>query len=486
MQPWLDLARVHAPLLIVLIPLCGAALAVAIPSTRLNWLIACAAALASTCLAADLLNRFVLAGGALPLAQEGVALTLDGVAAFALPLLAGAGALTMIAAGALLNGAADTRAAPFALALGLCMIAGWSGALLAADFVGLFLAVETAWLASVGLVALSGVRDRGALSGALRMLSAGGVAAALMLLGIGLIDRSVGSIEMSALAGARIASPDLASVGVGLIVIALALKAGIAPLHVWIGAAYGRAGPLAALALGVIGGAGALCVLSRVAVAAVSAPAIGAGIATALAALGVVSVAIGSIQAVGARNVRRLAAYAGAAQAGCILVSLALGSPAGIAAALVQIFAFAAAALALLGGAGALTGSPSLAALDGFARRAPLASAAIMFGALSLMGAPLTAGFLGRWRLIEAGVGGGWWWTAATVIFASLAAVFYGGRLIERLYFRRASATIEKSNDFWRFALAPALLAAIACVALGLEPSLLLRAANVAAQVAAP
>ncbi|MEJ0060489.1 MAG: proton-conducting transporter membrane subunit [Terricaulis sp.] len=156
-------------------------------------------------------------------------------------------------------------------------------------------------------------------------------------------------------------------------------------------------------------------------------------------------------------------------------MTLALGSPAGIAAALVQIFAFAAAALALLGGAGAITGSPSLAALDGLSRRAPLASAAIMFGALSLMGAPLTIGFLGRWRLIEAGVGGGWWWTAGTVIFASLAAVFYGGRVIERLYFRRATGAIEQSNDWRRFALAPVLLAAIAGVALALEPSVAAR-----------
>jgi multicomponent Na+:H+ antiporter subunit D len=366
------------------------------------------------------------------------------------------------------------------LALALCMIAGWSGALLAADFVGLFVSVETAWLAGVGLVALSGVRDRAALSGALRMLSAGGVAAAFLLLGVGLIERSIGAPDLGALASAQIATPGLASVGVGLVLIALALKAGVAPLHVWIGAAYGRAGPFAALMLGVVGGVGALCVLARVAVAAIGAPAIGGAIATALATLGVASVVIGSIQAIGARNVRRLAAYAGAAQAGCILVSLALGSPAGVAAALVQVFAFTAAALALLGGAGAIPGSPSLASLDGLSRRAPLASAAMMFGALSLMGAPLTMGFLGRWRLIEAGVGGGWWWTAATVIFASLAAVFYGGRLIERLYFRRATATIEKRNDWWRFALAPTLLVAIACVMLALEPSLLLRAANVA------
>ncbi len=135
MQPWLDLARLHAPLLIVLAPLIGAALVMASPSARLSWLIAWIAGIATAVIAVDLTNRFVLSGGALTRTQEGVALYLDGVASFALPLLAGAGALVLIAAAALSNGLGAARATPFALALVLCMIGGWSGALVAGDFV---------------------------------------------------------------------------------------------------------------------------------------------------------------------------------------------------------------------------------------------------------------------------------------------------------------------------------------------------------------
>ena len=115
--------------------------------------------------------------------------------------------------------------------------------------------------------------------------------------------------------------------------------------------------------------------------------------------------------------------------------------------------------------------------LDGYGQRAPLASAAITVGALSLMGAPLTIGFLARWRLVEAGVGAGWWWAAGLVIIASLAGVFYGGRLIERIYFRRADIAYAGEGGVWRVALAPALVAAIVAIAIGLAPSVLLRAA---------
>jgi multicomponent Na+:H+ antiporter subunit D len=168
------------------------------------------------------------------------------------------------------------------------------------------------------------------------------------------------------------------------------------------------------------------------------------------------------------------------AQLGGIVLCVALGSPAGIAAALLQLTAFAAAALALFGAAAA-GGVGAISMLDGLGRRAPLASAAMTAGAISLMGAPLTLGFLGRWRLVEAGVGAGWWWAAGAVIFASLAGVFYGGRLIERLYFRRAAEAYSGAGNVSALAFAPCLIVAMATIALGLAPAKLLAAADAAA-----
>jgi NADH:ubiquinone oxidoreductase subunit 2 (subunit N) len=477
------LAQAHAPLLVVVIPLAGAALAFVSPSARASWLIAAIAALGAAGLGLDLAWRSLIAGAPATLAREGVALSADGVGVFAVALITCASALALIGAGALLSDF-NRRAAPLALALALCVGAGWTGALLARDLVGVFAAAETAWLASVALTATGAERERGALNGAFRMLAAGGAASALMLLGIGLIGRTAGAVELADIAAARIAGPGAASAGVAFVLIALALKAGAAPLHGWAGAAYGRAGGLTSIVLAAVGAAGALATLTRVAAHAIAAPEIGAGVSATLAALGAASVTIGSVQAVGAANLGRLAAYACAAQSGCILLSVALGSPAGFGAALVQLLALSAAAIAVLGGASAGR-VQAISMLDGLGRRAPLAGAAITAGALSLMGAPLTIGFLGRWRLVEAGVGAGWWWAAGAVIVASLAGAFYGGRLIERLYFRRAAAAFAGDENVWRLALAPALAAAIAAIAWGLTPSLLLQASGTAADLPA-
>lgn len=477
MSAYLDLARVHAPLLAIVAPLIGAALAFVSPWPRVSWGIGVAGALAGAAFAVDMAWRLLLGDGAWAFTIEGVALGVDGVSVFSAALVASTAALGMIAAGARTNEFAPRVVSP-AIALALCMPAGWVGALMAGDLIGVFIAVELAWLASVGLLALSA--DRAALSGALRMLASGGVGAALFLCGAGLVYRSAGSLDLSTIAAAALTSGDAAATGAGLMLIGLALKAGIAPLHEWLGAAFTRAGRFALVALGAVGVIGALAVLVRLASYFVQALEIGDGVAIALAALGGASVVIGSLQAVGATNMRRLAAYAGAAQAGCILLCVALGSPAGFAAALVQLTAFAAAALALFGGAAA-GGVVTLQGLDGLGRRAPLAGAAILTGAISLMGAPLTLGFLGRWRLVEAGVGAGWWWAAGAVIFASLAGVFYGGRVVERLYFRRAGEVYPGDVGVWRFAMAPLLIAAIVTILLGVAPALLLQAADAAA-----
>lgn len=475
---YLELARLHAPVLALLALLVGAALAFVSPSRRLAWVLGIGASLIAAVFSVDAAMRVLVFGDVMVGTIEGVALRADGVSLFGAAAVTSAGALVAIAVGAFIA-EASSRTGPYAMALLLCVVAGWSAALFASDVLGVFAGAEIAWLACVAMTALS--TERGALNGALRMLIAGGVGAALFLLGAALLWRAIGSTDLFYLSAALIRAPGLAATGVGLMLAGLALKAGAAPLNFWLGAAIGRASGPSVLALGVLGMLGCVFVIVRFAAHAAPAPVLGGGVSAVLAALGAASVVIGSVQAVGARNLRRLGGYACVAQCGVALLCAALGSPAGFAAALVQAFATLAAMLALfVGGAIGVGGARSLDALDGMGRRAPLAGVAITASAISLMGAPLTLGFLGRWRLVEAGVGAGWWWAAGAVIVTSLAGVFFGGRLIERLYFRRAVATQEAGVGAWGIAGAPAMLCAIAAICLGFAPSLLLRAADAA------
>lgn len=470
-----ETARVHAPVLMLTTPLLAVTLILLAPVPRLSWAIGVTAAAATLLLSIDAVVQHLLAGA--PVSEVSSALAFDGVGLACATIVAAASVLAMIVAGAVLR-QFNERERPLSIALCLCVCGGWQGALAARDLFGVFLASETAWLAAVGLTALA--RDRGALNGALRMISTGAFSAALFLLGAGLLMRGAGVVRLSDLPLAQIAAPTSSAVGAGLIIVSLAAKAAIAPFHVWLGAAIGRTNALAALLLSSVGIVGALAVIARFAAYAIPAPALGESVASFLAILGGASVLIGSLQAIGAANVRRLAAYAGIAQGGGVLLALGLGSPAGFAAALLQLAALSAAGIAVLGGVAASGCKPSLDGLDGLGRRAPLSGVAMLVGALSLMGAPLTLGFLGRWRAIEAAVGVDLWWSAGLIIAASLAGAIYAGRVVERLYFRRAATPTPLQHDPWRVSMFPVLIVSILALALGLEPSLLLRVAQAA------
>lgn len=474
MMAALEILRAHAPIAVMAFLFGGAALALASPHGRTSWVLGLLAALGACLIAADIGLR-VLAGDHDAGAER--LFSLDGVGAFAAPFV-----LALVAAAVLAEGATlasqPKRAQSHVIALHLAAGGAWVGALWARDIVAVIICVNAGWLAVAALTALSPAR--GALNGALRMLFSGGAAAAFMLLGAGLIGYAVGDGAVSAVANAVIAAPVMALLGFVMLLAPLMLIAGAAPLHHWSGPAYGASNAGLALTIASIA---ALVLIVRLAAVAATAPALAEGVQMALASVGVASVLIGSLQAVGAINVRRLVAYAGAAQAGCVLVAIALESPAGLAAALVQVVAWGAGAFALLAGM-SVSRDAALTALDGLGRRAPLAGVAITVGALSFMGAPLTLGFLGRWRLIEAGVGAGWWWATGAAIITSLAAVFYGGRLIERLYFRRASETSALDPQLWRLARAPVMAAAVVLIAFGLAPGWLLDLAARAAALA--
>jgi multicomponent Na+:H+ antiporter subunit D len=193
----------------------------------------------------------------------------------------------------------------------------------------------------------------------------------------------------------------------------------------------------------------------------------GAGVSLVLAILGAASIAAASIQAIGAEDVRRLALHACAAQAGAVVLSFALLSPMGTAAGLMHAASLSLVAFGLLGGVALLGGRATWDSLDGVGRRAPLAAAAIAASALRLVGAPLSLGFVSRWRLVEGTLQAGWWWAAGALVAASLAAVVYAGRLVERLYLRAPAAAAPPG-----WSLAPAHLAVTAAtIGFGLDAS---------------
>ena len=73
--------------------------------------------------------------------------------------------------------------------------------------------------------------------------------------------------------------------------------------------------------------------------------------------------------------------------------------------------------------------------MRGLGRRMPWTMAAFVGGGLSLIGVPLTVGFISKWYLILGALERGWWPVAGLVLITSLMAVVYVWQVVEAAYF---------------------------------------------------
>jgi len=106
--------------------------------------------------------------------------------------------------------------------------------------------------------------------------------------------------------------------------------------------------------------------------------------------------------------------------------------------------------------------------------------AAFVIGGLSLIGVPLTAGFISKWYLILGALERGWWPVAGLVLITSLLAVIYIWRVVETAYFRPLPEG-QPVREAPLALLIPTWAAALANLYFGVDPSL---SAGVARQAA--
>ncbi len=446
-----DLARAHAPALVVALPILAAALAALCSAPRLAWAIAIAGAGGVALLAGQIAvsvwgqgaQSYAMGGWPAPL---GVELRVDALAAFGL-VVTSVAFLAGLIAGA---GPARSELAPprqsLAAALALSALTALLAMIVAGDAFVLFVALQLNACAGAALTALGGERDRSALPAAFRQLTAGLLGALLFGLGAGLLYAATGALDLALIGAVLNASENARSTAaaLGLMIVGAGVAAMLAPLHVGAAGALGR-GPRFAALLGAAQAAAGLMVLARLIalVVAAASPPLLEGARAGLAALAAAGAVFAAVQAAGAKDLARLAAYGLAAQAGACALGLAAATPAGVQGALFQVLAQTLAAFALFAAASRLGrgGAPiPMARLDGLGRRRPLTAATLALGVLTLAGAPLTAGFIAKWMVLQAAVQGGLWWGAAGMMASALVMVAACGRVLERLYFQPPSA----------------------------------------------
>ena len=200
------------------------------------------------------------------------------------------------------------------------------------------------------------------------------------------------------------------TLSMALITIGLAVKSALYPFHTWLPDAYASATPSSSAMLSSLVSKAYIFLYIKFVVRVFGLAVFrSTHIQTLLLIFSSVGIILGSIDAILEKKLRRMIAYSSVAQIGYIYLGIALGTQAGIAAAVFHIIAHALAkALLFLSGdrlIGASDGDATFHELRGAGYRAPLCGAAFTIGACSIVGIPFLGGFASKLYLASACMG---------------------------------------------------------------------------------
>lgn len=355
----------------------------------------------------------------------------------------------------------------------LLLLAGLLGVVLAGDLFNLFVFLEIYAISTYALIALGGDR---ATFAAFRYLIFGTLGSTLYLLGVGFVYFATGSLNMADVAERLTAVADSPTVAAAfaLIVIGLALKMALFPLHVWLPEAHSFAPPSVAALLAAVQVKAAAYALVRILLSVAPPELVGGGLTptAALGWFGAAGIVFGSVMAIAQRDFKRLLAYSTLAQLGFIGLGIGLANEQGLTGALLHVANHAVMKSCLFLIAGSVlahTGLRDIPRFAGLGRRMPLTTFAFALAAASMVGVPPTAGFFSKLYLLLGSIEAGNWVFVVVILASTLMTAAYFLRVFERVLMGDpVEDAVARAGEPSPRYLAPVSVLAVGVVVLGL------------------
>jgi NADH-quinone oxidoreductase subunit N len=324
----------------------------------------------------------------------------------------------------------------------LTSVAGMSVLVQAQNMVTLFLGFE---LLSIPLYVLCATEMRRAtsLEAGLKYLIVGSVGSATLLYGLALIYGATGRTGFADIAHALgsvggAASDPLFLTGMALVMVGLAFKASVAPFHQWTPDVYeGAPTPITAFMSTATKAAAFGVVIRFFDVALIPAS---VDWAPAFAALATVTIVVGNVGAIGQTSVKRILGWSGVAQAGYMLAGVVVATQLGVRAVAFYLAIYVVMNIAAFAVVVAREHETSLGdsidALAGIGSSRPTLAWPMTIAMLGLAGIPGTAGFVGKFYLINAAVDGNYAWLGLVIVLGSAVSLVYYLRIVAAMWMR--------------------------------------------------
>jgi NADH-quinone oxidoreductase subunit N len=284
------------------------------------------------------------------------------------------------------------------------------------------------------------VKERRSLEAGMKYLVLSAVASAFILFGMALIYAQTGTMVFGDI-GVQLAQltdgAGVVMLGAALLLIGLGFKLSLAPFHLWTPDVYqGAPAPVAAF----LATASKVPVLALLLRYVVDTHAIAyAPLVDVLTLLAILSIIAGNVLAIQQWNLKRLLAYSAIAHFGYMLVALIASGPLATEAVGVYLLTYTIPTLAAFGVI-TLVSNPldheaeALSDYRGLFWRRPGLAAILTLALLSLAGVPLTAGFLGKFYVLGAGVDQRQWLLLGAIVAGSAVGLFFYLRAMIQLY----------------------------------------------------
>ncbi|GAB6102138.1 proton-conducting transporter membrane subunit [Thermococcus atlanticus] len=351
----------------------------------------------------------------------------------------------------------------------LLLMLGATGMISTGDIFNLFVFMEITAISAYALTAYNKTGE--ASEAAMKYIILGGIGSSFFLVGIALLYGSLGTLNLAQIGLlASGMNPTVVQAALAMLVFGLAVEAELFPLNAWAPDAYQAAPhPVTTMFSAFVVKAG-LYAMIRIMYLFKDTPAF-AGILRLVLILGTLTVVIGELSALRQTNVKRMFAYSSIAQVGFIAVGFALGTQAGVNAAVFHMVNHAIVKALMFLAAGYVAvelGGVSLEDFRGLGKRMPLTAFSITVGAISIIGIPLFNVFWSKMKLILAALAAGKTGVIALILGASLVEAVYYIRLIHTMWFEEGEGGRIRENAV--FGVIMLLLVALVIV-IGVYPS---------------
>jgi NADH-quinone oxidoreductase subunit N len=161
-----------------------------------------------------------------------------------------------------------------------------------------------------------------------------------------------------------------------------------------------------------------------------------------LAVLATITIVVGNVGALGQSSLKRMLAYSSVGQAGYMLAGIVVATQLGVAATVFYLAVYLLmnmASFAVIVARERETGlGDSLDAVAGLGRTRPWLAWPMTISMLALAGIPATAGFIGKFYLIDAAVAGGYTWLGVAIVIGSMISLGYYLPVIAAMWMREA------------------------------------------------